>query len=161
MFVFPHWLKPLLFCAALIGAYTYGLHMQDKSCQLEKLKIDRIQAMALQAQYEQALKAQDELVAELEAAKSKVKIVRAKVKVYVQPETDLVCGPSVGVVSMFNNARRPDLPQSSPATVEEGRVPSGYSATDFNDTNLDAVERYNALMVEHNKLVELLTNDAN
>lgn len=152
------WLKAVVIGGVLLGAFLYGRHTVYQEYRIDQLTQERDQAALIKAQYAIAVQAQDQLTQELEKAKSNVRVVREQVKVYVEPDKDLLCGPSVGVVSMFNAARRPDLPANSPATVEEGRTPSGYSASDFNDQNLDVIERYNRLMIEHNKLVELLTN---
>ncbi len=151
-------LKTALLAGAIIGAFLFGRHNVHQEYQIDQLQAERDQAVIIKFQYAQALKAQEELSLELSKAKNNVRVVREKVKVYVEPEKDLLCGPSAGVISLFNAARRPDLPADSPATVEEGRTPSGYSASDFNDQNLDVIERYNALMIEHNKLVDLLTS---
>lgn len=151
-------LKTALLAGAIIGAFLFGRHNVHQEYQIDKLQAERDQAELIRFQYAQAVNAQDELTQELAKAKANVRVIREQVKVYVQPEKDLLCGPSTGVVSMFNAARRPDLPTDSPATVEEGRTPSGYSASEFNDQNLDVIERYNALMIEHNKLVDLLTS---
>lgn len=150
-------LKQALFAGAIIGAFLFGRHNVHQEYQIDKLQAERDQAVLIRFQYAQAVKAQEELTQELAKARTNVRVVREQVKTYVQPDKDLLCGPSTGVVSMFNAARRPDLPADTPATVEEGRTPSGYSASDFNDQNLDVIERYNALMIEHNKLVDLLT----
>lgn len=152
-------LKTALLGGALIGAFLFGQHSAIKTFQIEKLQAERDQALLIKGQYALAVEAQEQLSAELAKARANVRVVREQVKVYVEPDKDQLCGPSVGVVSMFNAAARPDLPANSPATVEEGRAASGYSAADFNDYHLDVIERYNALMIEHNKLVELLTND--
>lgn len=141
-----------------MGAFLYGRHTVYQEYRIDQLARERDEAAQAKAQYAIAVQAQDQLTQELEKARSNVRVVREQVKVYVQPDKDLLCGPSTGVVSMFNAARRPDLPANTPATVEEGRAPSGYSASAFNDQNLDVIERYNRLMIEHNKLVELLTN---
>ena len=151
-------LKTALLVGALSGAFFLGRHLVFQDFEIEKIQQERDQAAALQIQYAKAVKAQDELTKELEAARSNVRVVREQVKVYVEPDKNQLCGPSVGVVSLFNAARRPDLPTSTYSTVEEGRTASGYSASDFNDQNLDVIERYNALMIEHNKLVDLLTS---
>lgn len=152
-------LKSALLAGAIIGAFLFGRHTTHQEFKVDQLTAERDQAVLIKFQYAQAVKAQDELTQELANARTNVRVVREQVKVYVEPDKDLLCGPSVGVVSMFNAARRPDLPANSPATVEEGRTPSGYSTSDFNDQNLDVIERYNALMIEHNKLVDLLTSE--
>lgn len=152
-------LKTALLAGAIIGAFLFGRYDVHREYDIKRLTAERDQAVLIKYQYAQAVKAQGELTEELAKAKAKVRVVREQVKVYVEPDKDLLCGPSTGVISMFNAARRPDLPTDSPATVEEGRTPSGYSSSDFNDQNLDVIERYNALMIEHNKLVDLLTGE--
>lgn len=147
-----------LIIGAIIGAFLFGRHTVYQDFKIDELTAQRDEAVLIKFQYAQAIKAQEELAQALTEARTNVRVIREQVKVYVEPDKDLLCGPSAGVISLFNAARRPDLPTDSPATVEEGRTPSGYSASDFNDQNLDVIERYNALMIEHNKLVDLLTS---
>lgn len=154
-------LKTALLVGAMTGAFLFGRHTVFQDFKIDQLQAERDQALVIKLQYSQAIQAQTELTEQLEKARSNVRVVRKQVKVYVEPDKDLLCGPSTGVVRLFNNARRPDLPADTPATVEEGRTASGYSTSDFNDQHLDVIERYNALAAEHNKLVELLTNEPN
>lgn len=151
-------LKSALLGGALIGAFLFGRHTSYQDFQVDKLIQERDQAVLIKAQYAIAVKAQAELTDQLSQAQSRVRIIKEQVKVYVDPDKDVLCGPSIGVVGLLNQARRPDLPANTPANVEEGRAASGYSASDFNDQNLDVIGRYNALMIEHNKLIDLLTS---
>lgn len=151
-------LKTVLLAGTLMGAFAFGQYQTARTYKIEDLIDQSRQAALTEAQLKQAVKAQAELQEQLKQLSGRTSVIREQVKVYVEPDKDEYCGPSVGVVSLFNAARA-DMPSDSPATVAQGRTPSGYSATDFNDHNLDVIERYNALAIEHNKLIELLTNE--
>ena len=149
-------LKSAGLIAALSGAFYLGFQGAKDKYEVERLQAAVAKQFQLELQLKAAIFAQEDLAKQLNESSTKIQTIREQVKVYVEPDKDLYCGPSTGVISMFNAARRPELSSDSPSTVEEGRTPSGYSATDFNDHNLDVIERYNALMIRYNKLVELL-----
>lgn len=152
--------KTVLLVGALTGAFALGQYQTARTYKIEDLLEQSRQAAATQVQLQQAVKVQAELQEQLKQMSGRTSVIREQVKVYVEPDKDEYCGPSVGVISMFNAART-DMPAHPAGNVEEGRAPSGYSATDFNDHNLDVIERYNALAIEHNKLIELLANEPN
>lgn len=151
-------LKTVLLVGALTGAFVLGQYQVTRTYRIEQLLDQSRKAAVTESQLKEAVKAQAELQEQLKHSQNRTTVIREQVKVYVEPDKDKYCGPSTGVISLFNAART-DVPADTPATVEEGRTPSGYSATDFIEHNLDVIERYNALAIEHNKLIELLANE--
>lgn len=154
------WIFTAVFFGLIVAAFLYGRHTAFDEAHMEQLTQRLQQAETTEQQLQTALQKQAELEEALTQAQVKTRVIREQVKVYVEPDKDEYCGPSVGVISVLNAARA-NLPDYSPATVEEGRAASGYSASDFNDQYLDVIERYNALALRYNTLVELLSHEPN
>lgn len=89
----------------------------------------------------------------------KVRYITKEVPRYVTPDKDEYCGPPVGIVGLLNNARRPDLPFAPGLPDAEGRAPSGISYTEQTQDTLDITERYNALMLKYNTLIQWIEDN--
>lgn len=107
-----------------------------------------------------ALDSQAKLQRELAQEKSRQKTIREQVKVYVHPEKDLYCGPSVGLVRLLNEARQPGYLSANPVGAPgRSEAPSGLGLSAIVDADLTAVEQYNQLAKKHNELIRLLKRD--
>lgn len=108
----------------------------------------------------QALESQAKIQRDLDQEKTRQKVIREQVKVYVQPEKDLYCGPSVGLVGLLNEARQPGYLSANPTgTLGGGEAPSGLGVSAVVEADLTAVEQYNQLAAKHNELIRLLKRD--
>lgn len=153
-------IRSFLLAAALAGCYWIGYRHAAAVHSTLIQQRETILAQQHAQDLQQALGAQAKLQQELEQEKSRQKVIREQVKVYVRPETDLSCGPSVGLVGLLNEARQPGYMSSdSFRTLGGSETPSGLGISAVIEADLTAVEQYNQLAKKHNELIRLLKRE--
>lgn len=97
-----------------------------------------------------------DLEAHIRADVKKIDTLQEQIDAYVPETQNDQCGPSVGIIGLLNNARDPGLPPAAVLPDDQGQAPSGVDYTEQVQDTLEITERYNALMLRHNKLVQWL-----
>lgn len=142
---------------AVLGvAYYMGYRHASVTVENDYLSIYREAQERANAEWLKERERAEALEQQLTQQRDRVKVVKEQVHVFVKPEQNEYCGPSVGIVGLLNGARRPDLPLATASSDDEGRAPSGLTYTELINSDIDIAERYNELMVRHNALIEWL-----
>lgn len=109
--------------------------------------------------YQDGVRKAEELQAKLDNIQIQTRVIKEKVKVYVTPEKDEFCDPSVGVVRLLNDAKDSKLSEA-PADVDAtGNTASGVGYSGFVLDQIDTIEAYNKLMEQHNQLVKWIDDN--
>lgn len=136
------------------GVYFLGFQHKGKAVEAQEVRALREYVARLNSQVLEAQRRSEELELRIRDDVKRVDVIKERVTVYVEPDKNDFCGPTVGVVSLLNEARDPGLSSASHLTVEEGRAPSGFGYTDQVEDTLMITQRYNQLMMQCNALIE-------
>lgn len=140
--------------ALIVGSYFTGFKNASRAADLAYAEMLLNSERKWREKYEAGLRKIEILEGRKTEIKTVTKIVKKEVKIYVEPDKDKYCGPSVGVVRLLNDARKAELSQAPAQTLEEGRAASGIGFTDLVIDEVDIIERYNLLKDQHNLLIE-------
>ncbi len=144
----------------LILGLTYWLGYDKAKTDMENTVLKNAQARyeQLEKDYWASKQAMTALEDRLLKVRDRTKVVKEEVKIYVTPDKDKLCGPDRNVVRLLNDARDAAVPASAAQPASEGAATSEVGYREQVVDTLDIIERYNALMLQHNALVEWIEN---
>lgn len=140
-------------------AYDLGYDRAYAKAQIQTQKmINEIEA-DWRKKYQDGVEKAEALQKTIDNIEVETRIVKERVEIYVEPDKDEYCGPSIGIVGVLNDAKNSELSASPILDVDYGRTASGIDYSELIHDEIDTIEAYNKLMARHNTLVKWIEDN--